>query len=115
LSAYDWPGNVRELENLVKKAAILSRESVIERRDLFSNEYNSISIKEFLEDKLNGFIREMKKLEKPDLYGTVVSEVEKALFSIVLKETKGNQVAAAKILGINRNTLNKKLKEYKII
>jgi len=115
LAAYDWPGNVRELENLVKKAAILSRESVIERRDLFSNEYNSISIKEFLEDKLNGFIREMKKLEKPDLYGTVVSEVEKALFSIVLKETKGNQVAAAKILGINRNTLNKKLKEYKII
>ena len=115
LVAYDWPGNVRELENLVKKAAILSRESVIERRDLFSNEYNSISIKEFLEDKLNGFIREMKKLEKPDLYGTVVSEVEKALFSIVLKETKGNQVAAAKILGINRNTLNKKIKEYKII
>jgi two-component system, NtrC family, nitrogen regulation response regulator GlnG len=115
LVEYDWPGNVRELENLVKRAAILSRESVIERRDLFSNDYNAVSVKEFLEDKLNGFLREMKKLEKANLYDTVVSEVEKALFSIVLNETAGNQVQAARILGINRNTLNKKIKEYKII
>jgi two-component system nitrogen regulation response regulator GlnG len=115
LAVYDWPGNVRELENMVKKASILSRESMIERRDLFSGDYQSVSVKEFLEGKLNGFIREMKKLEKSDLYDTVVSEVEKALFSIVLNETGGNQVAASKILGINRNTLNKKIKEYRII
>jgi two-component system, NtrC family, nitrogen regulation response regulator GlnG len=112
---YEWPGNVRELENLVKRAAILSRESVIERRDLFSHDYHAVSVKEFLEDKLNGFLREMKKLEKANLYDTVVTEVEKALFSIVLNETEGNQVAAAKILGINRNTLSKKIREYKII
>ncbi len=115
LLEYDWPGNVRELENLVKRAAILSRESVIEKRDLFSHDFKAVSVKEFLEDKLNGFLREMKKLEKANLYETVVTEVEKALFSIVLNETGGNQVAAAKILGINRNTLSKKIKEYKII
>jgi DNA-binding protein Fis len=57
----------------------------------------------------------MKKLDKSNLYETVISEVEKALFSIVLNETEGNQVGAAKILGINRNTLSKKMKEYKII
>jgi two-component system nitrogen regulation response regulator GlnG len=115
LMEYEWPGNVRELENLVKRAAILSRESVMERRDLFSSDYKAFSVKEFLEDKLNGFLREMKKLERANLYDTVITEVEKALFSIVLNETGGNQVAAAKILGINRNTLSKKIKEYKII
>jgi two-component system nitrogen regulation response regulator GlnG len=109
-----WPGNVRELENTIKRASILSRDSVIDRRDLFSNDYNSCSVKEFLEEKLNGFLTEMKKLDKSNLYETVVSEVEKALFSIVLNETEGNQLGAAKILGINRNTLSKKMKEYKI-
>jgi two-component system nitrogen regulation response regulator GlnG len=115
LMEYDWPGNVRELENTIKRTSILSRDSVIERRDLFSNDYNSCSVKEFLEEKLNGFLTEMKKLDKSNLYETVISEVEKALFSIVLNETEGNQVGAAKILGINRNTLSKKMKEYKII
>jgi len=115
LMEYDWPGNVRELENTIKRASILSRDSVIERRDLFCNDYNACSVKEFLEEKLHGFLTEMKKLDKSNLYDTVISEVEKALFSIVLTETDGNQVGAAKILGINRNTLSKKIKEYKII
>ncbi len=115
MTEYEWPGNVRELENTIKKACILSRDSVIERRDLFNNDFTSFSVKEFLEDKLNGFLTEMKKLEKSNLYETVITEVEKALFSIVLNETGGNQVGASKILGINRNTLNKKIKEYKLI
>lgn len=115
LAGYNWPGNVRELENTVKRASILSKGSLIERRDMFHNDYNSCSIKEFLEGKLNGFLDKMKKIENSDLYETVVSEVEKALFSIVMKETNGNQVRAAKVLGINRNTLYKKLKEYKLI
>lgn len=115
LTGYSWPGNVRELENTIKRATILSKGSLIERRDLFPNDYNMCSIKEFLEGKLNGFLDKMAKIENSNLYEAVVSEVEKALFSIVLKETNGNQVRAAKMLGINRNTLNKKIKEYKII
>jgi two-component system nitrogen regulation response regulator GlnG len=115
LTAYSWPGNVRELENTIKRATILSKGSLIERRDLFSNDYTLCSIKEFLEGKLNGFLDKMAKLENSNLYEAVVSEVEKALFSMVLKETNGNQVRAAKMLGINRNTLNKKIKEYKLI
>jgi two-component system nitrogen regulation response regulator GlnG len=77
LVEYDWPGNVRELENTIKRTSILSRDSVIERRDLFSNDYNSCSVKEFLEEKLTGFLTEMKKLDKSNLYETVISEVEK--------------------------------------
>ncbi len=115
MTAYDWPGNVRELENTIKRASILSKGSLIERRDLFANDYDSCSIKEFLESKLNGFLGKMTKIENSNLYETVISEAEKALFNIVLKETNGNQVKAAKILGINRNTLCKKIKGYKIV
>ncbi|BCB97086.1 acetoacetate metabolism regulatory protein AtoC [Dissulfurispira thermophila] len=115
LMAYNWPGNARELENTIKKAAILSRGSIIEKKDLFLNDYNMCSIKEFLESKLNGFLNKMAEVEKSNLYDTIMSEVEKALFSMVLQEANGNQVRAAKMLGINRNTLNKKIKEYKLI
>ncbi|MBF0328127.1 MAG: sigma-54-dependent Fis family transcriptional regulator [Nitrospirae bacterium] len=112
---YDWPGNVRELENSIKRASILSKGSLIEKRDVFINDFTSYSIKEFLETKLSGYLQGMAKLDNANLYETVVSEVEKALISIVLNETDRNQVRTAKILGINRNTLSKKAKEYKLI
>lgn len=85
------------------------------KKDLFLNELKSCSIKEFLEEKLNDFLKKMTKIENSNLHETVISEVEKALFSIVMKETDSNQMKAAKVLGINRNTLNKKLKKYKLI
>lgn len=72
-------------------------------------------MRDFLEGKLNGFLKQMKKLESSNLYDTVTVEVEKALFAIVLKETGGNQLKAAKLLGINRNTLAKKLKIYRMV
>ena len=77
-------------------------------------EGNSYSIKEFLEDKLKRYLKDITQLETANLHTTVMSEVEKAVISIVLKETKGNQLKAAKTLGINRNTLRTKIKEYKI-
>ncbi len=114
LLEYDWPGNVRELENTVKRATILSKGSIIERKDVFPNEHPTWSVKEFLAGKLEGFLDQMTRIENSHLHETVISEVEKALFGLVLKETNGNQVKAAKILGINRNTLTKKVKEYKL-
>ncbi len=115
ISGYDWPGNVKELENCVKRATILSRGSLIERRELFANDFNACSIKEFLEVKVNGLMKKMTMIENSNLYETIIAEVDKALLGIALKETGGNQVKAAKALGINRNTLNKKMKEYKLI
>ena len=114
IAKYDWPGNVRELENTIKSACILSNGTTIEKRDLHVEEGNSYSIKEFLEDKLKKYLKDMTQLETANLHTTVMSEVEKAVISIVLKETKGNQLKAAKTLGINRNTLRTKIKEYKI-
>jgi len=111
---YDWPGNTRELETTIKRAVILSDSSVISKKDLILDNINSFSIKEFLEEKLKKYLMEMTKLENCNLYETVMKEVEKSLITIVLKETDGNQLKTAKTLGINRNTLRSKIKEYKI-
>jgi two-component system nitrogen regulation response regulator GlnG len=115
LQNYDWPGNVRELENTIKRAVILSKNSIIEKKDIFTGDLSFCTIKDFLETKLNKYIDKMTTMEDSNLYETVISEVEKALFSITLKKTEGNQIKASKILGINRNTLSKKIKQYKLI
>lgn len=115
LLRHHWPGNVKELEDTVKRAYILSKNSQIEKYHL-GLEGSSVygSVKEFLEDKLKKYIKEMTKLGNSGLYDTVVSEVEKALIELVLKETDGNQLKTAKALGINRNTLRAKIKNYGI-
>jgi Fis family transcriptional regulator len=49
-----------------------------------------------------------------DVYDMILHEVEKPMLEIVMRHTKGNQVRASEILGINRNTLRKKLKQHKV-
>ncbi len=114
LLKYDWPGNVRELDNVIKRACVLSTGTVIDRKDLLIEEANSYSVKDFLEEKLKRYLKDMTKVSNFNLYDTVLSEVEKALITIILRETNGNQLKTSKILGINRNTLRTKIKEYKI-
>jgi DNA-binding protein Fis len=86
----------------------------MEKRELFTEAINSCSVYDFLEEKLKRYLKKLAKLERSNLYDSVISEVEKSLISIILKETEGNQLRAAKALGINRNTLRSKIKEYKI-
>ena len=86
----------------------------MEKKELLKEALNSCSVYDFLEEKLNRYLKKLAKLERSNLYDAVISEVEKSLISIVLKETDGNQLKAARALGINRNTLRAKIKEYKI-
>jgi two-component system, NtrC family, nitrogen regulation response regulator GlnG len=114
LVKHDWPGNIREMESTIRKAVIVSNGPVISKKDLLVDDIGSYSIKDFLEEKLRKYLKEMTKLGNCHLYETVMSEVEKSLITIVLKETEGNQLKTSKTLGINRNTLRAKIKEYKV-
>ncbi len=111
---YKWPGNVREMENAIKRAVIFSDGSIIDKKDLMLNETGGFSIQAFLEEKLNIYLKQTSGLKSGNLYETIVSEVEKALINIVLRENNGNQLKSSNILGINRNTLRSKIKNYKI-
>lgn len=75
----------------------------------------SISLKDFIEKRLHDFIKRFKASEGANLYYTLLREIEKPLITMVLKETGGNQIQAAHILGLNRNTLRKKIKELNIV
>jgi len=74
----------------------------------------TVSLKDYIEKRLHDFIKRFKSSEGSNLYYTLLREIEKPLITMVLKETKGNQLEAAHILGLNRNTLRKKIKELNI-
>lgn len=74
----------------------------------------AVSLKEYIEKRLHDFIRRFKSSEGSNLYYTLLREIEKPLITMTLQETRGNQLEAAHILGLNRNTLRKKIKELNI-
>jgi two-component system nitrogen regulation response regulator GlnG len=118
LYGYDWPGNVRELENALKKAYILSPGVVIEPQDmeLTGKKLKKESLEDMIARRLEPFIEKTfsSKSAKHELYDSLMPFMERPLIKLVLKKTDFNQVKAAEILGINRNTLRKKIRELKI-
>ena len=114
LLTYEWPGNEGELEIAVKRASVLSEGPVLRIEDFDLKQRQARSIGKFVESKLQGFMRNIKRFETFNLYDMVIPEVERSLILMVMKETKGNQVKAAKLLGINRNTLRSKIKKLGI-
>jgi len=73
------------------------------------------SLREMVEQSINQYFENLGGHETIDLYDLVLKEVELPLFIAVLKQTKNNQSKASKILGLNRGTLRKKLKQYNLI
>ncbi|MBI5855501.1 MAG: hypothetical protein HZB35_09805 [Nitrospirae bacterium] len=74
----------------------------------------SIDLEDFLESKIGEFVRAMREGSGRNLHATLIKAVERPLIIRVLRETNGNQIQAAELLGMNRNTLRKKIKEFKI-
>lgn len=70
------------------------------------------NIEEFFSAKLEPYLENLNLEPGFSLYDTVIAETERALFSLVLRKTNGNKSKASKLLGINRNTLNKKVRQY---
>lgn len=115
LVKYSWPENAYQLKRVLTKAYINSKGRQINSKDLFIEYEDKFSIRDFLELKIGSLLKGFENIENSNLYDTVIQEVEKALISLVLSETKGNQLKTAKILGINRNTLSKRIKQYNLI
>jgi two-component system, NtrC family, nitrogen regulation response regulator GlnG len=124
LQNYAWPGNVRELENAVLRAALLAPANTVRSDDIelgrggvrLSNA--SLDGHASLSDLIARRITEMidtNGAEPRDLYQKLVGELEKPLIEIALERAGGNQVHAARMLGLNRNTLRKKLTEHRIV
>jgi Fis family transcriptional regulator len=72
-------------------------------------------LRDFAAEALRHYFRDLNGHKASELYGLVMSEVELPLFSAVMEHTQGNQSQAAEILGINRATLRKKLKQYELL
>jgi two-component system nitrogen regulation response regulator GlnG len=116
---YDWPGNVRELENAVQRAVTLAQGDKIFPDALPPQIFKpghgvTLSFENFLEEKLADLVDRLGGLDHGDIYSLVIQRVERPLITLVLRKTEGNQVRAAGLLGINRNTLRKKIRELGI-
>ncbi|QIG80302.1 nitrogen regulation protein NR(I) [Stakelama tenebrarum] len=119
LESYDWPGNVRELENLMRRIAALSRDSLIGAAELRGTlGEGGLATAQVRDEGIEAAIRARlarMAIEEPDsltdgsLYDRIIGEVERPLIEAMLEQYGGNQLRAAQALGINRNTLRKRL------
>jgi len=127
LKSYRWPGNVRELENLVRRlAALYSQETIgVDAIEAELAEASPVQTAaptngdENLSAAAERHLREYFAAHKgglppSGLYDRVLREIERPLIQLSLSATRGNQLKAAQLLGLNRNTLRKKVRELDI-
>jgi two-component system nitrogen regulation response regulator GlnG len=116
LAAHDWPGNVRELENAIKRALVLAAHEVLSPEDFafLRGAPAPEAAGGSLEDLVRDEVRAQLAADEEDLHRKLLERVERPLLEAVLAHTGGNQLRAAAVLGINRNTLRKKISELGI-
>ncbi|MFQ3622472.1 MAG: nitrogen regulation protein NR(I) [Acetobacteraceae bacterium] len=130
LKAYAWPGNVRELENLMRRlSALYPQETIGEEviaaeladaepppaADRAAPTAEAESMGQAVERHLRAYFASHKDgLPASGVYDRVLAEVERPLIKLTLAATRGNQIKAAAVLGLNRNTLRKKIRELEI-
>ena len=125
LAVHTWKGNVRELENFVQRLAVLSSGKLL-RRDEVARELAKADgapdlatapLEQVIEERVREFVRRLgSALEDEDgLHALFLRQMEKPLIKVMLEAAGGNQLKAAGILGINRNTLRKKLQDLSLL
>jgi two-component system nitrogen regulation response regulator GlnG len=127
LKRHRWPGNVRELENLVRRlaalypqetigSAIVDQElSIPTAMPLEADSQGEESLSGSVERHMTRYFRQFgDNLPPPGLYHRILRDVEEPLIGAALAATRGNQIKAAELLGVNRNTLRKKIRDLDI-
>lgn len=119
-----WPGNVRELENLLKRVFVLSQGNRCDLTHFKSLaitpgtvpwEVNNLQgLEKSIENSLEQQIHALSSRELSNLYDKFIPLIERPLIRLCLKMQAGNQIKAAMVLGINRNTLRKRIRELQI-
>ena len=127
LKRHQWPGNVRELENTIRRISALHPEDTL-TADIIDSEMQQFirapapigiveekSLSEMVEQHLARYFQEFgRDLPPAQLYDRVLVQIEKPLLIAALTATRGNQIKAADLLGLNRNTLRKKIRDLDI-
>ena len=129
LKRYRWPGNVRELENLVRRfAALYPQETITESivdaelvetpmfgSPMMGEVRSAATLSESVEQHLDTYFAGFKgDLPPPGLYHRILRDIEEPLINAAMAATRGNQIKAAELLGVNRNTLRKKIRDLDI-
>ncbi|WP_022685667.1 nitrogen regulation protein NR(I) [Sphingomonas phyllosphaerae] len=118
LEAHDWPGNVRELENLMRRLAALSRDDRIGAAEVQATIGGAGTAEAAPDPGIEAAVRAMierlarqepRALDDGSLYARIIGEVERPLIEAMLARHGGNQLRAARAIGLNRNTLRKRL------
>jgi two-component system nitrogen regulation response regulator GlnG len=122
LAIYPWPGNVAELKSISRRLVVRVQRAKIEAGDVDEVlpvvaervPLEDLAFEDMVKAKLAGLLARIDGYPVHDLYDKVLARVERPLFDLVLAHTGGNQLKAAELLGLNRNTLRKKLADLGI-